>query len=118
MWWPAEKVVPESSESLIDLISRVLSLQSDHQNAGPIILHSRYHCSLSKKKNFFFAYFRDGSFKTGVYCCVSLLLERLKAENRVDVFQTVRSLQQRRPLMFTKFVCFSLSYSTFWSDFL
>ncbi|VDN18346.1 unnamed protein product [Gongylonema pulchrum] len=101
LWWPAEKVVPESSESLIDLISRVLSLQSDHQNAGPIILHSR-----------------DGSFKTGVYCCVSLLLERLKAENRVDVFQTVRSLQQRRPLMFTKFVCFSLSYSTFFSNFL
>ncbi|MCP9257708.1 Receptor-type tyrosine-protein phosphatase [Dirofilaria immitis] len=76
--WPADKILPESTESIIDLISRVLSLQSDHQEAGPIILHSR-----------------DGSFKTGLYCCVSLLLERLKAENRVDVFQTVRSLQQK-----------------------
>ncbi|VDM97705.1 unnamed protein product [Thelazia callipaeda] len=92
--WPANKIVPESTESLIDLISRVLSLQSDFQEAGPIILHSR-----------------DGSFKTGVYCCVSLLLERLKAENRIDVFQTVRSLQQKRPLMFTKFEQYAFCYT-------
>ncbi|CAG9530515.1 unnamed protein product [Cercopithifilaria johnstoni] len=91
--WPGDKVLPESSESIIDLISRVLSLQSDHQEAGPIILHSR-----------------DGSFKTGLYCCVSLLLERLKAENHVDVFQTVRSLQQKRPLMFTKFEQYAFCY--------
>ncbi|OZC05475.1 hypothetical protein X798_07551, partial [Onchocerca flexuosa] len=38
--WPADKILPESTESMIDLISRVLSLQSDHQEAGPIILHS------------------------------------------------------------------------------
>ncbi|KAM3720078.1 Receptor-type tyrosine-protein phosphatase [Dirofilaria immitis] len=91
--WPADKILPESTESIIDLISRVLSLQSDHQEAGPIILHSR-----------------DGSFKTGLYCCVSLLLERLKAENRVDVFQTVRSLQQKRPFMFTKFEHYAFCY--------
>ncbi|KAL3993619.1 Protein-tyrosine phosphatase family protein [Acanthocheilonema viteae] len=91
--WPEDKALPESTESIIDLISRVLSLQSDHQEAGPIILHSR-----------------DGSFKTGLYCCVSLLLERLKAENRIDVFQTVRSLQQKRPLMFTKFEQYAFCY--------
>ncbi|EFO23364.2 hypothetical protein LOAG_05121 [Loa loa] len=91
--WPADKILPESTESIIDLISRVLSLQSDHQEAGPIILHSR-----------------DGSFKTGLYCCVSLLLERLKAENRIDVFQTVRSLQQKRPLMFRNFEHYAFCY--------
>lgn len=91
--WPPDKVLPESTESIIDLISRVLSLQSDHQEAGPIILHSR-----------------DGSFKTGLYCCVSLLLERLKAENRIDVFQTVRNLQQKRPLMFTNFEHYAFCY--------
>ncbi|VDM47419.1 unnamed protein product [Toxocara canis] len=86
--WPTGNAVPASTDSLIDLISRVLSLQSDHQEAGPIVLHSR-----------------DGSSETGVLCCVSLLLERLKAEHRIDVFQTVRSLQQNRPHMFTKLVC-------------
>uniref|UniRef100_A0A8R1XRT8 protein-tyrosine-phosphatase n=6 Tax=Onchocerca TaxID=6281 RepID=A0A8R1XRT8_ONCVO len=91
--WPADKILPESTESIIDLISRVLSLQSDHQEAGPIILHSR-----------------DGSFKTGLYCCVSLLLERLKAENRIDIFQTVRSLQQKRPFVFTSFEQYAFCY--------
>lgn len=61
---------------------------------------------LSHVQNAEFLISRDGSSKTGLYCCMSLLLERLKAENRIDVFQTVRSLQQKRPLMFTKFVSF------------
>uniref|UniRef100_A0A0M3HIM3 Tyrosine-protein phosphatase domain-containing protein n=2 Tax=Ascaris TaxID=6251 RepID=A0A0M3HIM3_ASCLU len=39
--WPTGNAVPTSTDSLIDLISRVLSLQSDHQEAGPIVLHSR-----------------------------------------------------------------------------
>lgn len=51
-------------------------------------------------------YLRDGSSETGVFCCISLLLERLKAEHRIDVFQTVRSLQQNRPLMFKRLVKF------------
>ncbi|VDM94016.1 unnamed protein product, partial [Onchocerca ochengi] len=52
----------------------------------------------------------DGSFKTGLYCCVSLLLERLKAENRIDIFQTVRSLQQKRPFVFTSFEQYAFCY--------
>ncbi|KHN88898.1 Receptor-type tyrosine-protein phosphatase alpha [Toxocara canis] len=91
--WPTGNAVPASTDSLIDLISRVLSLQSDHQEAGPIVLHSR-----------------DGSSETGVLCCVSLLLERLKAEHRIDVFQTVRSLQQNRPHMFTKLEQYEFCY--------
>uniref|UniRef100_A0A158Q2W1 protein-tyrosine-phosphatase n=1 Tax=Dracunculus medinensis TaxID=318479 RepID=A0A158Q2W1_DRAME len=91
--WATGNLVPISTDSLIDLISRVLSLQSDHQEAGPIILHSR-----------------DGSSETGLFCCVSLLLERLKAESRIDVFQTVRSLQQNRPLLFKKFEQYAFCY--------
>uniref|UniRef100_A0A915C0X9 protein-tyrosine-phosphatase n=1 Tax=Parascaris univalens TaxID=6257 RepID=A0A915C0X9_PARUN len=93
--WPTGSAVPTSTDSLIDLISRVLSLQSDHQEAGPIVLHSR-----------------DGSSETGVFCCVSLLLERLKAEHRIDVFQTVRSLQQNRPLMFKRLEQYEFCYRT------
>ncbi len=38
----------------------------------------------------------DGASRCGLYTVVSLLLERLKAENRVDVFQTVKTLQATR----------------------
>ena len=41
-----------------------------------------------------------GSERSGLYCAVSILLERLRAEGRADVFQTVKTLQaQRRHLI-------------------
>lgn len=50
------------------------------------------------------SFYRNGSAEAAVYCAVSLLMERLKAEQRVDVLQTVRSIQQQRPETFTKVV--------------
>ncbi|VDP14932.1 unnamed protein product [Heligmosomoides polygyrus] len=90
--WPSTSVVPSSSEPLLSLVGRVLERQSGLPDSGPIVLHCR-----------------NGSSETGVYCCISLLLERLKAEQRVDVFQTVKGLQNQRPLVFSKLV--SLFYS-------
>ncbi|VDO42936.1 unnamed protein product [Haemonchus placei] len=89
--WPSSSVVPASSEPLLSLVGRVLERQSGLPDSGPIVLHCR-----------------NGSSETGVYCCISLLLERLKAEQRVDVFQTVKGLQNQRPLVFSKLVCFSV----------
>ncbi|RCN34315.1 hypothetical protein ANCCAN_19847 [Ancylostoma caninum] len=85
--WPSTCVVPTSSESLLSLVGRVLERQSGLPDSGPIVLHCR-----------------NGSSETGVYCCISLLLERLKAEQRIDVFQTVKGLQNQRPLIFSKLV--------------
>jgi protein-tyrosine phosphatase len=94
--WPAagDQPVPASAGALLDLIGRVLKRQTREQTtAGPIVVHCRYelirrhtnapHCS-------------DGASRCGLYTVVSLLLERLKAENRVDVFQTVKTLQATR----------------------
>uniref|UniRef100_A0A1I7X390 Tyrosine-protein phosphatase domain-containing protein n=1 Tax=Heterorhabditis bacteriophora TaxID=37862 RepID=A0A1I7X390_HETBA len=70
--------------------------------------------SIDKFQMFFstarFMMIRNGSSETGVYCCISLLLERLKAEQRIDVFQTVKGLQNQRPLMFSKLVLFIYSF--------
>ncbi|VDL70986.1 unnamed protein product [Nippostrongylus brasiliensis] len=85
--WPSSSVVPLSSEPLLSLVGRVLERQSGLPDSGPIVLHCR-----------------NGSSETGVYCCISLLLERLKAEQRIDVFQTVKGLQNQRPLVFSKLV--------------
>ncbi|KAH7729834.1 CLR-1 protein [Aphelenchoides avenae] len=83
--WQSGAPVPTTPHSLLDLIGRVLERQSMVPDAGPIILHCR-----------------DGSAENGLFCCVSLLLERLKAEHMVDVFRTVMSLQLQRPLLFNK----------------
>ncbi|KAK6023588.1 Protein-tyrosine phosphatase [Ostertagia ostertagi] len=91
--WPSSSVVPSSSEPLLSLVGRVLERQSGLPDSGPIVLHCR-----------------NGSSETGVYCCISLLLERLKAEQRVDVFQTVKGLQNQRPLVFSKLEHYAFCY--------
>lgn len=40
---------------------------------------------------------RDGAKCSGLYCALSLILDRIKLEDQVDVFHTVRKLQIRRP---------------------
>lgn len=40
-----------------------------------------------------------GCGRTGTYIAVSILLERLKTEGVVDVFQTARTLRLQRPSM-------------------
>ncbi|WKX97051.1 hypothetical protein Q1695_013027 [Nippostrongylus brasiliensis] len=91
--WPSSSVVPLSSEPLLSLVGRVLERQSGLPDSGPIVLHCR-----------------NGSSETGVYCCISLLLERLKAEQRIDVFQTVKGLQNQRPLVFSKLEHYAFCY--------
>ncbi|KAI6225011.1 Protein-tyrosine-phosphatase [Aphelenchoides besseyi] len=76
---------PKNIPGFLDLIADVLERQTNIPDAGPIVLHCR-----------------NGSTETGLFCCVCLLLERLKSERMIDVFQTVKNLQLQRPLMFNK----------------
>ncbi|KRY72214.1 Receptor-type tyrosine-protein phosphatase alpha, partial [Trichinella pseudospiralis] len=71
--------IPASTASLFDLVGKVSQRQNLLQDAGPIVVHCR-----------------DGAERSGLYCAVSLLLERLRGEGKVDVFQTVKSLQAQR----------------------
>lgn len=91
--WKSGTPVPNSASALLDLIGRVLERQSNIPDAGPIILHCR-----------------DGSAENGIFCCLSLLLERLRSEQMIDVFRTVKALQLQRPLLFTKIEQYAFCY--------
>lgn len=53
--------------------------------------------------------------RTGVFCGVNILIERLKAEAVVDVFQTVKQLREQRPAMVqTKVSWHHHSFTNFW----
>lgn len=91
--WPADQLTPTSSEGLVALIGQILERQSKLMDNGPILVHCK-----------------DGSSETGIFCCISLLLLRLRAENRVDIFQTVKGLQSQRANMFTEFDQYSFCY--------
>ncbi|XP_067374146.1 receptor-type tyrosine-protein phosphatase epsilon-like isoform X1 [Channa argus] len=78
--WP-EIGIPADGRGMIDIIAAV---QRQQQQSGnhPIIVH----CSA-------------GAGRTGTFIALSNILERVKAEGLLDVFQTVKSLRMQRPHM-------------------
>ena len=48
------------------------------------------------KFTFSFSY-SDGVGRTGVFCTLSIVLERMRSEGVVDIFQTVKLLRTQRP---------------------
>ncbi|OCT71600.1 receptor-type tyrosine-protein phosphatase epsilon isoform X1 [Xenopus laevis] len=78
--WP-EIGIPAEGKGMIDLIAAV---QKQQQQTGnhPIIVH----CSA-------------GAGRTGTFIALSNILERVKAEGLLDVFQTIKSLRMQRPHM-------------------
>jgi hypothetical protein len=53
-------------------------------------------------------YFRNGGPTCSIFCMSVILLDQLKNEHAVDIFQRVRALQRQRPAMITSFVCLKL----------
>ncbi|XP_068728189.1 receptor-type tyrosine-protein phosphatase epsilon-like [Montipora capricornis] len=78
--WP-DVGSPDSGTGLIDLIGQVQGWQQQSGNSTIVV-----HCSA-------------GVGRTGVFCALSNLIERLKSEGVVDVFQTVKQLRSQRPAM-------------------
>ncbi|XP_076856125.1 receptor-type tyrosine-protein phosphatase epsilon isoform X3 [Brachyhypopomus gauderio] len=78
--WP-EIGIPGDGKGMIDIIAAV---QKQQQQSGnhPIVVH----CSA-------------GAGRTGTFIALSNILERVKAEGLLDVFQTVKSLRMQRPHM-------------------
>ena len=58
-----------------------------------------------------FVVFSGGSGRTGTYIAISMLLDRLKVEGVVDVFQTVRALRLQRMHMVQSLVRINMDNS-------
>ena len=50
----------------------------------------------------------DGAGQSGLFCATSILFEKMREENVVDVFHTVKHLKRRRPHFINTLVNFSL----------
>ena len=47
---------------------------------------------------------RDGATRSGLFCAVSYMVEHLKVEQEVDVFQSVKHVRINRPQLVPTFV--------------
>ncbi|CAF1226377.1 unnamed protein product [Adineta ricciae] len=79
--WP-EQGVPKVGEGFIDFIGQVHKTKEGFGQEGPIVVH----CSA-------------GAGRTGVFLTLSVVLERIRYEGVVDVFQTVKLLRTQRPAL-------------------
>ncbi|KAM4575308.1 protein tyrosine phosphatase receptor type Fa isoform 1-T1 [Fundulus diaphanus] len=79
--WP-EQGVPTTGEAFIDFIGQVHKTKDQFGQDGPITVH----CSA-------------GVGRTGVFITLSIVLERMRYEGVVDIFQTVKILRTQRPAM-------------------
>ncbi|XP_026179391.1 protein tyrosine phosphatase receptor type Fa [Mastacembelus armatus] len=79
--WP-EQGVPKTGEGFIDFIGQVHKTKEQFGQDGPITVH----CSA-------------GVGRTGVFITLSIVLERMRYEGVVDLFQTVKMLRTQRLAM-------------------
>ncbi|KAJ6659452.1 hypothetical protein lerEdw1_018686 [Lerista edwardsae] len=79
--WP-EQGVPKTGEGFIDFIGQVHKTKEQFGQDGPITVH----CSA-------------GVGRTGVFITLSIVLEQMRYEGVVDMFQTVKTLRTQRPAM-------------------
>ncbi|XP_063425656.1 receptor-type tyrosine-protein phosphatase alpha-like [Mytilus trossulus] len=52
----------------------------------------------------------DGCSKSGIFVALKLILEKMKIDDEIDVFQVVRTMQVRRPEFFTEFDQYEYCY--------
>uniref|UniRef100_A0A673B9H1 Receptor-type tyrosine-protein phosphatase F n=1 Tax=Sphaeramia orbicularis TaxID=375764 RepID=A0A673B9H1_9TELE len=85
-------------EGFIDFIGQVHKTKEQFGQDGPITVH----CSA-------------GVGRTGVFITLSIVLERMRYEGVVDLFQTVKTLRTQRPAMVQTEDQYQLCYRGHWS---
>lgn len=92
--WP-EVGVPSTGIPLVELIREVTKMYGQLGSLRPIVVH----CS-------------SGVGRTGVFIALNIILERMKLEGVVDVFQTVKMLRIQRPAMVQTLEQYQFCYDT------
>lgn len=90
--WPENQALPTNTVSLTSLISQV-SRSSRDSRTEPIIVHCM-----------------DGAERSGLFCAVAAVLDRLQMDKKINIPQTVLQLRTRRPQLVHSFEQFDFVY--------
>lgn len=84
--WPTvEGEVPEVTRGLIELVDQTLT--NDTETNGSLVVHCSY-----------------GSDRSSMFVALSILVQQLRTEKRVDIFTTTKKLRSQRHGMISTFV--------------
>ena len=76
--WP-KRGVPEKPDEILQLMQTLLTAQRQNVQ-GPMVVH----CG-------------NGAGRTGTFLTINICMERMKAEQRVDIFQCIKLIREHRP---------------------
>lgn len=111
--------MPKTGEGFIDFIGQVHKTKEQFGQDGPITVHCRWGWPLEGSEgqggrpadlvdctpNPVLSLSSAGVGRTGVFITLSIVLERMRYEGVVDMFQTVKTLRTQRPAMVQTEVC-------------
>ncbi|XP_078317010.1 uncharacterized protein LOC144620397 [Crassostrea virginica] len=78
-FWPEEANVPENADPMLEMIEEVNKWQCQVNNPTIVV-----HCM-------------NGAKKSGLFCTVATIIERLRSAHEIGVLQTVVQMRSRRP---------------------
>ncbi|XP_064626706.1 receptor-type tyrosine-protein phosphatase alpha-like isoform X2 [Lineus longissimus] len=79
MPWATNSHVPSDAQAVVNLLSAVMARQ-DRMGAGPILVNCL-----------------DGALHSGVFCATHCVMEKVKIEQEVDIFELSRLIRVNRP---------------------
>ncbi|XP_061192574.1 receptor-type tyrosine-protein phosphatase kappa-like [Saccostrea echinata] len=77
--WTETQIVPNNPDSMMQIIEMVYDWMKQN-GKGPITVHCM-----------------NGAKKSGLFCAINLMFERMQRDHEVDVFQTLKTIRVNRP---------------------
>ncbi|ELU03807.1 hypothetical protein CAPTEDRAFT_174233 [Capitella teleta] len=77
--WKMYEKIPWSRDAMLSYVNQVEKWQKSGSAQGPIVVHCM-----------------DGASQSGLFCACYIMSEKLRVENQVDIFHTVKHLKMRR----------------------
>jgi protein tyrosine phosphatase len=90
--WP-DGLFPTSPSQLLDMMKRLERAKQQEDNKSVVVM-----CG-------------DGVRRCGMFCAISIILEMLKTEQVVDIFQVVKALRLHNPDFVTNVVDYKFCYN-------
>lgn len=85
--------MPEVTRGLIELVDHVQATLTDHGSSTPVVVH----CGL-------------GSDRSSLFVGLSILVQQLRVEHRVDIFTITRKLRSQRHALINSYVSYTIKY--------
>jgi protein tyrosine phosphatase len=89
--WSVDQL-PGSPHHLLDMMNRLQKAQQQSENKTTVVV-----CN-------------DGVYRCGIFCAISIIIETLKTEQIVDIFQIIKTLRLHNPDYVTGLVEYRFCY--------